>query len=67
MEPPTLGAAPLCIFWAGTDLWLYPELIKLCIVHRDGVTTIDVLIPLSLGSVELSIYVRFMSYLLDMT
>ena len=54
MEPPTLGAALLCSSWAGTDLWLYPELITLCIVHRDGVTTIGVLISLLLGSFELT-------------
>ena len=30
-------------------------LITLCIVHRNGVTTIGVLIPLLLGSVELSV------------
>ena len=51
MEPPIVGTALLCSSWAGTDLWLYPELITLCIVHH---ATIGVLIPLSLGSVELS-------------
>ena len=40
MEPPTLGAALLRNSWAGTDLWLYPELITVSIVHGDGVTTI---------------------------
>ena len=29
--PPTLGAALLCSSWAGTDMWLYPELITLCL------------------------------------
>ena len=28
MEPPTLGVALLCSSWAGTDLWLYPELFE---------------------------------------
>ena len=33
----------MCSSWAGSDMWLDPEfLITLCIVHRDGVTTIGV-------------------------
>ena len=43
LEPPKLGAALLCSSWAGTDLWLYPELITLCIVYCDGVTTVGLL------------------------
>ena len=39
MEPPTLRAALLCSSWEGTDMWLYLELITLCIAHSDGVTT----------------------------
>ena len=29
MLPPTSGAALLCSTWAGSDIWLYPELINL--------------------------------------
>ena len=61
MEPPTLGAALLCSSWAGTDdMMLYPELIPLCIVYRDGVTTLGVLIHWQRVSVELSIILLLM-------
>ena len=48
MEPPTLGAALLCSSGAGTDLWLYPEVITLWF------TVIGVFDSMVVGSVELS-------------
>ena len=51
MVPPTLGAALLCNSGAGSDKWLYPELITLSIAHREGVTAKGVLMAHSLFAI----------------
>ena len=43
-------------YWAGTDLWLYPKLITLCIVHRDGVTIQIIIFIAWRGQVSMNEY-----------